>query len=295
MKHNAIAAVLVVSAALLASGCNKEEEIAKRTGTLPQEKISRIYTTTHIVYETLNPVTGTWTVLMDITNGRSPLCEFTWSGDRIGKMKSGDDTYIFKYDKFGRLILVECTDNVDRHYEFTYNSDGLLARSSAVLKASSGELESSRTIDYTWAGSRLQKAEEKMLAPREDDGEFISESTHVYEWDNDNVSSTRRNTLNNDGSFELFNYDYEYTPIPNPLRGFVLCQECYFGLVWSFEGIDGLSLNMLSHVVSDNADITYEYTVSGDRVSTIKKNYVALDGGSTRMTTETFYEFEYED
>lgn len=293
MRHNAFTVVLAIVATLFSVSCNKEDYKDDGPSTLPREKVSRIYSTAHIVSEMLSPITGTWITLMDITNDRSLLCEFTWNGERLEGMKTAMSTYSFVYDDSGRLIRAECMDNSDKHYEFTYNADGLLVRIVAFTKDSDGGLDSKRTSDFTWADGHLLKAEEDYWARRVNGDESTSRSTHIYTWDGDDVSSTKRTTLNGDGTTEVFNYAYEYTSIANPLQGFVLSQDCYFGLVWSFEGIDGLSDHLLAHVVSDNADVTYEYTVSGDRVSTINKHYVAQSDDTMRMITDTFFEFEY--
>ena len=285
MKRYASLAILMV-ALTFAVSCNKENRY-KGPSTLPKEKVSRIYKTSHTLTESYNSMTGT-TKSIEATNERKVVFEFTWDGDRITRMKYHDDEYAFSYDEFGRIILADCVNEEQDSFQYSYNDDGLLSHS-----VSYSDIQRSNT-DYTWANGHLQKYVMEYVS---ESGETVYESSE-YTWNGDNLSSTVRSHQSADGTSNSVRYDYEYTSIPNPFKDYVYCSAAYTGLIWELDGADGLVNNMYSRVNTDKSVFSFEYTTSGGRLQTVTKSQVSESGNSiltVRVTTDSYYEIEYLD
>ena len=122
--------------------------------------------------------------------------------------------------------------------------------------------------------------------------------TCVFTWNGDILSSTDRHAESADGTSSVSRYDYEYTSIPNPFRNFVCSIPNDFGMIWRFDGIDGLVNNMYSRISNDVSNFSYEYTTSGGRIQTISETQISENtvGPTTmRITSEVLYEIEYAD
>ena len=151
IKHYASLAILM-AALTVAVSCNKEKRY-KGPSTLPTEKVSRVYRTTHQLIESYNSITDTWKTNADKTGERELNKEFFWEGDRLTRAKLYGHYYTFSYDDVGRLILATNEDGEGTRYEYSYNDDGLLSR--AVIRSYGFD----EYYDYTWANGQMQKYE----------------------------------------------------------------------------------------------------------------------------------------
>lgn len=294
MKHNAIAALLLTAASLLVLGCSKEKGY-DGPSTLPKEKVSRVYRSSHTVTEQYSAFTDTWKTLSDQTNEREPRFEFIWEGERLASLNADDVQYTFIYDEFGRVSKIGSNRMKGRNYEFTYNEDGLMSHSYSYGHNENGDIDVRKNIDYIWADGKLQKANEEMWGSLGTE-ERVTTAEHNWTWGGENVISTVRNSIGTDGSTSVTNYSYEYTDIENPFQGFVLFQEPSMGIYWEVEGLEGLNRNLLSKVMSDKAEYTFENTVANGRIASIKVIQVATTSTpimTLRITSEQLYEFEY--
>ena len=289
MKRYAFPAILMV-ALTFAISCNKENRY-KGPSTLPTEKVSRIYRTSRQLIETYNSITDTWKTNRDVTGERVLHNEFFWEGDRLTRAHLYGADYTFSYDDVGRIILATSESEEDVRYEYSYNDDGLLSH---TLIHAYGIDEHT---NYTWANGHLQKYESEWV-PYGDERGTIHRETCVFTWNGDILSSTDRHIENADGTSTVSRYDYEYTSIPNPFRNFVCSIPNDFGMIWRFDGIDGLVNNMYSRISNDVSNFSYEYTTSGGRIQTISETQISENtvGPTTmRITSEVLYEIEYAD
>ena len=284
MKRYASLAILM-AAMFFAVSCHKENQ-DKGPGTLPKEKVSRIYRTSHTLIEAYNSITETWRTTSDLTSEREIYFEFFWEGDRFTRAYLRGKNYSISYDDVGRIILAT-SENDEIRYEFSYH-DGLLSYS---LTHAYGIDEH---VYYTWANGHLQKYETERIS---ETGETTRESSE-YTWNGNVLSSTVRTHQSVDGTTRSLRYDYEYTSIPNPFQNFVYCSAGYTGLIWDLDGADGLVNNMYSRINTDQSVYSFEYTTSGDRLQTITISQVSESGNSiltVRVTTDSYYEIEYLD
>ena len=294
MKSSTFACMLTSALALFSVSCDKSDEKKDIIRTEPAEKVARIYTSSHTLTEIFNPFTNTW---MDTEKDieRQLSYEFTWNRDRLVSLKVDNITFTFTYDADGRIVHAENdTEKLDC-YDFTYNAQGRVSQVYSYVENSNGELESYDSFDLFWEDDRLLKIEEDKWTLFSDGSEYSSESTHTFVWDGGNISSTHRHEVDSNNSTEDTDYTYEYTDIPNPLRGFVMCLDCFFGIIWTFEGIDCLCSNLVSKVVGNNNEVSFEYATTGNRVNSFKKRYYAGDDVLMRMTIDTVCELEYAD
>ena len=88
-------------------------------------------------------------------------------------------------------------------------------------------------------------------------------------------------------------YTYEYSTFLNPLHGFVLSMHPERGIIFDFEGIDGLSKNLPSRVVS-SLNNRYEYSYTGsDRVTSIEKHEIADGSDMLHQYVDYTLDLEY--
>lgn len=292
MNYRKMAAALMALAVLVLAACNKEGNKKNYPSTLPDQKIANIYESSHLKTEMLNPVTHTWTVLVDKHNARHLAHEFTWDGDRLESMKDHnyDRFYSFNYDEYGRVIRIICDSDSDFSRTLSYDDEGLLARCEGSLKNHDGVQVSSQTLVFTWEDGQLKRVEEDFWSHYPDEEEIIRKTTRSYTWKDGNVVSTLRAEKQGDKVVEV-QYDYEYGTAVNPLHGFVYLILPDRGIIFDYEGIDGLSKNLPTSINS-STNIKYEYSYTGTPITSFEKHMIG-DDPALRMTTDYSVELEY--
>lgn len=292
MNHKHIVALLLAATTVFAVGCQKEEG----NGDAPKERVSRLYLTSHSKVESYNSATGTWNTLVDHTTERKLMCEFFWSGDRLDSLWENalprPITIPFSYDDAGHLVQ-------DAHgnlfIDFFYDADGRLSRTYHYTLDSVGDTTCKQNIVYTLVGGRREQAECSVWFP-DATGTSVVYSLHRYFWSGDNVDSVARRSLYANGGGDTTCYRFEYTDIPNPFCGMTFLQTDAMGMIWSFDGLDGLNRNLPKRVTDNKkGEYKYEYTTSGGRVSTVSEHSFndTSANNSMRYTSEAFYEIEY--
>ena len=205
---------LLLAVLTFAVSCNKENRV-KGPSTLPKEKVSRIYSSSHSLIEMYNPFTDTWTTLTESTNERYLVYEFSWEGDRITRMKNRQSDFTVSYDDAGRIILINRLNGVEASYEYSYDDDGRLSHSFC------DGIGHHDIVDYTWANGHIQKSVMEWISVSPDETLPTRHETCEFTWNGDILSSTVRHYENADGTSGVMRYDYEYTSIPNPFQDFV--------------------------------------------------------------------------
>ena len=69
------------------------------------------------------------------------------------------------------------------------------------------------------------------------------------------------------------------------------------GLIWNFNGIDGICRNIPAHIPEGMSDYTFDVTTSGDRTTSVTIHHLSDDPNANprmRITAESTSEFEYE-
>ena len=151
----------------------------------------------------------------------------------------------------------------------------------------------SQDFVFTWANGVLQKVEEETWSHYPDDEEINQTATRTYTWEGGNVVKTLRHVVKNGKTLTDTEYTYEYSTFLNPLHGFVLSMHPERGIIFDFEGIDGLSKNLPSRVVS-SLNNRYEYSYTGsDRVTSIEKHEIADGSDMLHQYVDYTLDLEY--
>lgn len=172
----------------------------------------------------------------------------------------------------------------------TYDDKGLLARCEGTLKDHDGKLIASQTLDYTWKDGLLKLLEEDYWSHYPDEEEINRKVTRTYTWKDGNVVSTIR-TEHQDEKVTETQYNYEYGTAVNPLHGFVFLVLPDKGVIFDYEGIDGLSKNLPTRITSPTS-ARYEYSYTGTPLTSFEKHMIG-DNPTLRMNTDYFVELEY--
>ena len=277
------------------AGCSKDEKKKDYPGTLPDEKIAKIYETSSIRTEVKNPLSeDEWRVVSKKDNERHLAHEFTWEGDRLESMKDHnyDRFYSFNYDEYGRVIRIICDSDQDFSRTLSYNEEGLLARSEGTMTHSDGTKWATSTLVYTWENGLLKSIEEDYWCHDPGEDEISKQITRTYTWKDGNVVSTFRSQRTGDKVVET-KYDFEYSDSVNPLHGFVYLLIPDKGIIFDYEGIDCLSKNLPSRITSETAH-RYEFSFTGNPITTFEKHIIADSSPLLHMYTDYTVEIEYQ-
>lgn len=277
-------AILLIAAATLATVCCSEKEKATTV------KVSRVYNSNHVKAEMFNPVTETWTTLTENTTERKPKVEFYWNGDRLDSIYAGGSIFYTTCDSKGRITKAH-TPLSYQIYDIEYGSDGQMSRSIYSITDENGDTIMRETANYTWSDGKLQRIMFNHWSKEPTTSGLIKEE-YQYTWKGDNVTKSVLYAFYDDGDIDTTTYDYEVANVLNPFAGFAFFQIPYCGYTGSFHGTDGLNKNMVSHIKGANSTRDYEYTTSGDRVTSFTGKTFS-ESGTTRITIEDTYEFEY--
>ena len=284
---------MMASTAVLAA-CSKDNK-DQDPGTQPDEPITNVYEASTLKIEMKNPVTGEWKTLSNKTNPRRLAHEFAWEGDRLESVTDHNTTvfYSFDYDKEGRIVHIYSDKDLDYSRSLTYDEEGQLSLSKGTIRQGDGKLLASQDFVFTWANGVLQKVEEETWSHYPDDEEINQTVTRTYTWEGGNVVKTLRHVVKNGKTLTDTEYTYEYSTFLNPLHGFVLSMHPERGIIFDFEGIDGLSKNLPSRVVS-SLNNRYEYSYTGsDRVTSIEKHEIADGSDMLHQYVDYTLDLEY--
>lgn len=283
----------LVAVMVVVTACRKEEEKKDYPSTLPGEKITYVYESSVFKTELKNVATDEWMVLSEHEHERQLTHKFVWDGERLASLEDhkNDLYYSFEYDGYGRIIRIVC----DRDKGFTrtlfYDEDGLLSRSEGARTRSDGTQFATQTLVYTWENGLLKTIEEDYWSHNPGESTVSRKSTFAYTWKDGNVISTERRVRKN-GQDSQTRYNYEYGPAVNPLHGFVYLMIPGMGVFFDYEGIDGLSRNLPSHIESDPIEF-YDYSYAGDPATSFGKLLFEYATPVMRMTTDYTVELEY--
>ena len=258
--------------------------------------VVRIWRTDAEKIENYTAATDTWTTVLNDSTDRKLYVEFFYTGDRIDSMMVNSQPHAtivhFTYNADGHLTHSESNWGIGCNYYYT---DGRLSRA-YEYSFSDGDTTSRHNIFYTWDGNRLQRYEDN-LTGHSDSAEISKRLTHLFTWNGDNVASTVCYTTDNiDNTTDTLAYNYEYSSIVNPFRGFPFWLLPNCGVIWQIEGVDALCKNIPSHIFSDVSDFTFENTTSNGRIATITERQLSESGNAAmviRITTKSYYEIEY--
>lgn len=133
-----------------------------------------------------------------------------------------------------------------------------------------------------------------------DANDVSKHETHLYTWNGDNVATVDCYSLDRiSGERDTTNYTFEFTSAPNPFYGFPHWMSLGDGggLIWNFNGIDGICRNIPAHITEGMSDYTFDVTTSGDRTTSVTIHHLSDDPNANprmRITAESTSEFEYE-
>ncbi|MBQ9893276.1 MAG: hypothetical protein IJM35_09015 [Bacteroidales bacterium] len=159
----------------------------------------------------------------------------------------------------GRIVRIICDSNTDCSRTLYYNDEGLLACSEGTARTG--------------------------------DGTLVTSEYFVFTWEDGNVVKTIRQTIKDGNITEETEYNYEYSTAANPLHGFIFLIHSNSGIIFDYEGIDALSKNLPSRITSQKH--RYEFSFSGEQVSSGEKHLIADSSPILRMTTDYSLDFEY--
>lgn len=285
-------ATLYLFAAVLVMACEKEGNKKNSPSSLPDEKVSKVYEASTV--KTEMKIGEEWKTIANKTNARTLAHEFTWEGDRLESVMDHNLGYFysFGYDENGRISHIYSDGGNDFSRSLSYNEDGLLSRSEGTQKLGDGTLIASQNFVYTWVDGLLKTIEEDYWRHDPGEDEITRKSTYTFTWKDGNVISSSCHTEKNGTAIDDAQYTFEYSSAVNPLRGFVFCQLPGYGIVFDYNGIDGLSRNLPSRVVSTQGN-RYEYSYSGERMATVEKHLIADSSPTLHFYTDYTLDFEY--
>lgn len=295
MKRNrAFAALLLAAATMMTVACTEKDS---DTAAEPKAHVVQIWRTNAEKAENYIAATDTWTTVFADTSERRLYAEFFYTGDRLDSMIVNSQpaaTIIhFTYDADGHLTHSLSNWGNGCYYYYT---DGRLS-SAYEYSINHGDTTARYAILYTWDGDHLQRYEED-LTGHNDTTEVSKHYTTLYTWNGNNVASTVCYTTDNmTNTTDTSAFNYEYSSIDNPFHGFPFWLTPNSGVIWMFNGIDGLCKNIPSHIYSDVSDFTFEHTTSSGRIATVTERQLSVTGDDAmtiRITSENHLEFEYD-
>ena len=289
MYQRSITAISLAVAALVMVACHKENY----PGTLPKEKITKIYETSVFTSEMKIPGTTEWKTITK-TNERHLAHEFTWEDNRIESFEDHNlgRFYSFNYDEKGRIVRIICDSDTDYSRTLSYDDHGQLARSEGSIRQSDGTLLSTQTLVYTWENGLLKSIEEDTWDHYPGEEEITSKATHSYTWENGNVISTKRRIVKSNGEVSETEYNYQYSTDINPLHGFVYLLDPYRGLIFDYEGVDCLSKNLPSRITSPTNN-RQEFSYTGSPITSVEKHIIGDSSAILNVTVDSTLDFEY--
>lgn len=312
MKKVVPFALTVVAAALLATACQKNEEVVPPATEVneglfkPEKKLSKIYQTvevtlygvTHTIYENLLIEDWTWDgdKLVNVnyysSDGLENSVHYIYSGNVITKMQQTDAYDDVIYDG-GRLKEIK-----------EYALDGTPLRSIAVTKRDGNKITEFTLTEFTSddaqpigkhagalrsllrmlvpdnAAEQIAVAATKDIAAKEGN----VDKAIVLIWDGDNVAQV---------VFDHFGYEtrmfYEYDTMKSPFQGFIgyIGRDMHYG-EWGSRNnsvMDSISTPFVD--MQECVHFTYEY-VDGYPV---KRTHIIPNGGMDGKM-EVRYEYE---
>lgn len=298
MKHPHSLLVLTSSLLLLLASCDKENE-SNVTPLDPQAKISRIYRTGSILLERYNETSGNWDTIMDIPSRRFLAYAFTWTGDRIDTIYNMEITYALKYDAAGRLIFANGMGNYIHSY-IDYDAEGKISKIDETYFGTDGiDTAYRRLVDYQWTGDKLTGLESQIVytdpeSPHDFNG--TQQDMHLFTWTGDNITTSVLYETSFSGVHDTTTYHYDYTGIPNPFYGLAFCQMYHHEFINPYAPTDGFSKYMPSRTYNNNSNTSYEYTLSGGRITlihTLTTSTTTTAAGTSRQTATSDYEIQY--
>lgn len=299
LKHNVMAAFLLAAAALMCVGCDKENDNpsgGNDTPDTPQAKISRVYRTSATLVERYNESTEAWDTLMFLPGNRHVLLEMFWKGDRIDSVATLSVYFSLHYDSDGRLSTIDGQGDLGvfaRNTAIGYDAQGRIQHVDVTNIDEGGDTLYGEQHDYLWAGGILNSIENRVTHTGDTyDPHGTREDSRLFTWAGGNITSSVRHEIHFGGTDTTYTYNYEYASTPNPLCGITYLQLLHKTIFYGFDPVEGFCKKLPSRIYNDNIDRTYEYTLSGDRITAVHEVFASTNGGN-RYTAIADYEIEY--
>lgn len=286
-----LAAILTICGASVFTSCttdNSDNPVTPPEKPLP--KVSKIYFTSSQKIE--KNVAGTWMTIYDKANERALHVECQWTGDHMESLQTGEGLWLLTYDDHQHLTNVK-SSSTRLNFAYEYDAQGRLAR---MVKTSPWDdnVDIIYTTTYSYTGDKLMQTECITEFTGEIDASPTAPMKKVtsYEWQGDNVVSTTIESDLLNGDHTTKQNTYEYTTLLNPFYLDILLQTGVYSVAGIEDNGPGLSKNLVKNATVEGNVYDYEYTTSGDRVTSITSDHCA-EAPTMRTTSHEFYELEY--
>ena len=277
--------------------CDKENDNpGNETPATPQAKISRVYKTSATLVERYNESTEAWDTVMFLPGRRHVVMETFWDGDRIDSVASLEVFFSLHYDSNGRLSTIDGEGSLGvfaRNTAIGYDAQGRILHVDVTNIDDMGDTLYGEQHDYNWADGILNSIASRVTHA---DGDYdlggTREDSRLFTWAGGNISSSVRHEIHFGGTDTTTTYNYEYSSTPNPLYGITYLQLLHKNIFYGFDPVEGFCKKLPSRIYNDNFDRTYEYTLSGDRITAVHEVFASFNDGN-RYTAIADYEIEY--